>query len=118
MKTIKNQAAQGDVFFQSVSGLPADAIKATPGAAGWLVAHSETGHHHVVADVSGTTLYETGDPLICYLQISEGSFESGASVLEHLRSFHTHESVCFPPGIFKVTRQQERAGSSWVRAQD
>src|SRR3989304_6139593 len=114
MKTVKNQAAQGDVYFLRVAELPADAVKATPSEGGWLVAHGETGHHHVVADIAGTTLYETGDPMVCYLQISEGAFEGGSSVLQHLRSFHTHESVCFTPGLFKVTRQQERAGSSWA----
>ncbi len=108
MITFKNQCAQGDVVFLRVKELPGNA-KATTNK---VVAHSETGHHHMFSKDSGVTMYEVGDPMICYLRVES------ASLLEHHRPFDTHESISFSPGIYEMRRQREYTPEGLRRVED
>lgn len=111
MKTFKSQAAQGDVMFRRVKSIPKTA-KPRKDAGDVVAAHSETGHHHLFGKDSGVTLYETGDPLICYLRVES------VATLEHARPFDTHEAISFAPGCYEVRRQREKSPDGWRRVED
>lgn len=117
MKTFKNCAAQGDCLLRRVDKLPANVklVRAVNGV--FTVAHSETGHNHVVAEHPNVRLYDTEDPLLSYLEVIEAT-DATECLLEHLRSYDTHETIKIPPGIFEVRRQREYTPEGWRRAQD
>lgn len=104
-RTFRNQAAQGDLLFRRVADVPATAtIKADFNG---VVAHSETGHHHKFAQVQGLTYYTTSEPTVAYLRV-----ESPTALLEHHRSFDTHESFSFAPGVYELRRPLEYVSAS------
>jgi hypothetical protein len=49
MKTFENMAAQGDVFVSRIECLPTGAVLVQPENEHVIVAHSETGHSHVMS---------------------------------------------------------------------
>jgi len=113
MKTIKNIAAQGDVFLRRVNELPEGLIEAQPENGKFIIGHSETGHFHTVKDRGVQRLIDKTNEFISYLKVGE----EGA-VLEHERSFDTHESVKLPPGIYKISNQREYTPEGFRRAAD
>lgn len=113
MKTIQKIGAQGDVMFVRVSAIPADAktVPATDGR--HVVAHSETGHHHVTR-ADGTVFYEgPADPFTCYLRV-DGAFAD----IEHLRPFDTHETVRLERGTWMARRSREYVPEGFRRVED
>lgn len=111
MKTFNKTAAQGDVYFLRVDVLPAGVvmIDATDMV---VIAHSETGHHHVM-DARTVKMYRLPEEIYeCFLVVKE------ATPLEHLRSFDTHESIMFEPGVYHVRHQREYTPEGWRRAAD
>jgi hypothetical protein len=111
MKTIEKCAAQGDVLFRRVEKLP-NGLKLLEGGKRVIVAHSETGHHHVAIG-DRVRLYGTTDPMICYLVA-----ESAYADVVHERSFDTHETIRFPAGVYEIRRQREWAPEGWRRVED
>lgn len=106
MRTFKTQAAQGDTLFRRVKSIPKTAKRQKPDG-DVIVAHSETGHHHLFRKDSGVTLYTTDDPLVCYLRIES------VATLEHMRPHDTHEPISFAPGCYEVRRQREHTPEGW-----
>jgi len=121
MKTFNRMAAQGDFVIIRIDELPAKLRSLNPVNNQVVVAHSETGHNHVmladrvqafapidtVKDVdSGQDLYEL------FLKVNE------ATPIEHLRSYHTHESIMVEPGIYRIRRQREYIPTGWRKAAD
>ena len=117
MKTFNNQAAQGDIFIRRIESLPVDTLRISPSDGVYIVAHSETGHNHVIQEAGNVTMYSTGDPMISYLQVLE-SCDAVDAILEHLRSFDTHESISVPKGVYEIRRQREYVPSGWRRVED
>lgn len=117
MKTFNNCAAQGDVYFLRVPSLPENLKPATAEKGKFIVAHSETGHHHVIAERPNVKLFSTDNPLISYLQVIEAQ-DAAETFIEHMRNFDTHEPIKFSPGIYKVINQRESAPEGWRRAAD
>lgn len=117
MKTFKNMAAQGDLLIRRIDKLPDDAKKVKSENGVFVVAHSETGHNHVIADRPNVTLYTTDNPMISYLQVVEAT-DATETIIEHLRSFDTHESISIPNGIFEIRRQREYTPEGWRRVED
>lgn len=117
MQTFKNQAAQGDLYIRRITAIPAAAkpMKAEKGH--FIVAHSETGHHHVIAERPGVQVFTTDDPLVSYLRVIEAT-EATEALLEHLRSFDTHETIAIPPGEYELRRQREYTPEGWRRVED
>lgn len=117
MKTFVNCAAQGDLYIRRIEKLPENAkpIKAENGR--YVVAHSETGHDHIIAESANVTLYTTENPMISYLQVIEAT-DATETLIEHLRTFDTHESIAIPPGIFEIRRQREYTPEGWRRVED
>jgi hypothetical protein len=116
MITVRKIAAQGDVLFRRVDCISRDALE-QPRVGPLVVAHSETGHHHVI-ESPDARLLTTRDPLVCYLRI-EGPF---ADVV-HQRPFDTHETLRLlgeegGPTYFEVRRQREHMPDGWRMIQD
>lgn len=122
MKTFQHTAAQGDIIFVKLSETAHRdmiSLRATPAQQmamqpvkpdnGVLVlAHSETGHHHVMTvdrmpDGSDTVeMYRLPDSIYdCFLVVKE------PTALTHLRDFDTHEPILFEPGTYQAKRQRE-----------
>lgn len=118
MKNASKMAAQGDVLFRRVPALPTTAkpVERRKGAP-IVVAHSETGHHHVVRDPAAR-FFTTDDPFVCFL-----SLECPSVDVEHLRPHDTHETVRLlgepsGPSHFEVRRQREHTPEGWRMVQD
>lgn len=117
MKTFKSQAAQGDLLIRRISALPKNTVKAKSENGNFVVAHSETGHHHVVVERQNVQYFITDDPMVSYLQVVEATDETEV-LIEHLRSFDTHESIAISPGIYEVRRQREYTPEGWRKVAD
>lgn len=104
MKRFKNQAAQGDMLARLIPALP-DGVKPIPAAGGeHIIAHSETGHHHVVLERPGVEHYaDAMDKLRSFLVVPPGELVQ----LIHKRTAHTHETLEFGPGVWEIRRQRE-----------
>lgn len=117
MKTFINRAAQGDLYLRRVNSIPAGLTEHKAEAGVFILAHSETQHNHVVKARPNIKFYATDDPLLSYLEVIEATDQAEA-VIEHLRSFDTHESLLVPPGTYELRRQREYSPEGWRRAQD
>lgn len=111
-------AFQGDCMFRRVDRLPAGVTRQkgrlrTSGVSEHVVAHSETGHHHVAL---GGEYYTSGDPFVAYLVTTE------TTRVEHRRSTDTHETlellVDGPKVIWEIRRQREHTPEGWRRVED
>lgn len=111
MKTFENTSAQGDVYFRYVDAIPNGVKKVEPVNGRYIIAHSETGHHHVMG-AEHVTMYESDNPLVCFLYVEQ------PATLEHLRSFDTHEPIMFRPGYVEVRRAREWTPAGFRRSQD
>ena len=117
MKAINfnSQAAQGDLFIKRIDELPKSAKPAKPENGQYIVAHSETGHHHVIDAVPGCEVYDdANDPMTMYLKVIDAT----EITLKHLRSFDTHAPINFLKGIFRFRRARERTPEGWRRVTD
>jgi len=113
MKSFKNQAAQGDMLIRRIDALPKNAIKAKSENGSYVLAHSETGHNHVVKESDGVTFYQhANDNFIAYLVVNN------EAKVEHMRGFDTHETINFGKGIYEIRRQREYTPEGFRRAQD
>ena len=117
MKTFKNMAAQGDLMIRRVDAIPAHAVAVPAEQGKFVVAHSETGHNHVIAAKSNVKLFTTGDPMVSYLQVIEAA-DATETLLEHLRGYDTHETISVPPGNYEIRRQREYTPEGWRRVED
>ena len=112
MKLINNLGAQGDVMFRRIAALPTEAREEAPDAGRYVVAHSETGHHHYLEAVPGVRRYVGDDALVSYLML-----EDFAEVI-HARPHDTHEPIKLNPGIYEVRRQREHTPEGFRRVED
>lgn len=117
MRTFNNCAAQGDLLIRRIDVLPSNLSLILAIKGQYIVAHSETGHNHVIAERQNVTLHSSGDPMISYLQVIEAT-DAIEVFIEHLRSFDTHESIKINPGIYEIRRQREYTPEGWRRVED
>ena len=130
MKTFNNQAAQGDMLIRSIDKLPSNVKEAQEENGNYVLAHSETGHNHVVKKQHGISFYQNdNDPFIAYLVIDTDKIKENVE-LKHLRDHDTHETISFFTGdnfskikdkgkkIFEIRRQREYTPEGFRRAQD
>jgi len=117
MKTFTKMAAQGDFIIMRIKALPKGLVKVAPVQGKHIVAHSETGHNHVM-EAEHVTAYKSE-------KITDDSklFELFFSVekdtpIEHLRSFDTHETLLVPAGDYIVKRQREYVPEGFRKAAD
>ena len=112
MKKFDKQARQGDVLITKVDALPKGLEAAKPEGNEYIVTHSETGHHHVMAKQDVDMYQAANDPFIAYLVVNN------ETTLRHLRGFDTHETIKFNPGIYRINRQRQRGVEGWERVAD
>jgi hypothetical protein len=117
MKTFTNQAAQGDLLIRRINALPKEVKRVNAEKGIFVVAHSETGHNHIIAERPNVALYTTGDPMISYLEVVEVT-DAVEVFIEHLRSFDTHESIVIGKGVYEIRRQREYTPEGWKRVED
>ena len=117
MKTFKNFAAQGDLLLRRIDKLPAGVKPMASEKGQFIVAHSETQHHHVIAERPGVKVYVTDDPMVSYLEVVEATDKMEA-LLEHLRGHDTHETIAIPPGVYELRRQREYTPEGWRQVAD
>lgn len=116
MKTFTRMAAQGDFIIMRINDIPANVERIEPENGVYVVAHSETGHNHVMemerveafkpAGVKEVDLYQM------FLNVE------APTEINHLRSFDTHETLLVPPGKYEIRRQREWVAEGFRRAQD
>ncbi len=129
MKTFKEQAAQGDMLVRVIDKLP-DSVKEVTDKGDYVLAHSETGHNHVVKRQEGVSFYQNdNDPFVAYLVVDPKKVKGSVEV-KHLRDHDTHETISFFVGdaikglkdgakkIFEIRRQREYTPEGFRRAQD
>lgn len=115
MINVKSRAAQGDVFFRRVKTVPSNAVAVEPQDE-YVVAHSETGHHHVAAGADSYHMMDGG--MVAYL------VASGPVTVEHHRSYDTHEALNLLGDenggevIWEIRRQREYTPEGWRRVED
>lgn len=112
MKTFKNCAAQGDLLIIRVDSIPENVTPLNAEKDVYVVAHSETGHHHVL-DSEDVDCFKLDD-MKSYIEVKN---IIGAQ-LKHLRDFATHETILIPPGIYELRRQREYMPEGWRRVED
>ncbi len=112
MKTFNNMAAQGDMLITRVESIPEGLQPMNPEGGNYIVAHSETGHHHVLPQQDVEVFGAANDPFVLYLVVNN------ETELKHLRSFDTHESLKVPPGMYRINRQREYTPEGFRRAAD
>lgn len=110
-------AAQGDVFMRRVAKIPSGCTVKKSENGMHIVAHSETGHHHIVKDHPNVIMHTTNDPMISYLEVIEAT-DATEIFLEHLRSFDTHAPIMIEPGIIELRNGREESPQGWRRVAD
>ena len=114
MKTFTNSAAQGDCLLRRIEKLP-DNLKPVDADRGqFVIAHSETGHNHCIKERPKVKLYTSVNQFRGYLEVKGDQ----PAVLEHHRSFDTHEALEIKPGIYEIRRQREYTSDGVRRAAD
>jgi len=112
MKAFDKFCAQGDIYIRRIEALPKNAVEVKPENGVVEVAHSETGHSHVM-EAERVKMYTLPDSIMdCLLVVEE------PTPLEHLRPHDTHEPIMFSPGVYHVRRQREYTPEGFRRVED
>lgn len=111
-KKFKKQAAQGDLLITRIDKLPKGLELAKAEGDNYVVAHSETGHNHVVKERAADMLIDKTNQFIAYLSVKE------PCEIEHLRDFDTHAPIALTPGNYEVRRQREYVPEGFRKAAD
>jgi hypothetical protein len=107
----KGPVYQGDLAIIPVDEIPSDVVEAKSEGENHIVAHSETGHHHVVP-TRMAKLYVVS-AMMSYLRVV-----AEQANLQHLRPYDTHETVALPKGDYQLLRQREGAPEGWRQVAD
>ncbi len=120
MKTItldSRPVFQGDIRIRAARSVPAGYALDTSLTAG-VVAHSETGHNHVLDGADVRFYRKDGDGMTLFAEARS------TAVLKHLRDFDTHEPFEFvggsvdAPVVIEFRRQREHTPEGWRRVED
>lgn len=99
---------QGDMCLRRVDSIPKDAKRSKDS----IVAHSETGHHHVAEKA---IVFTTGDAMRLFFK----AIGRDPVSIVHKREHDTHKTVQIPPGeVWEVRRQREWVPEGWRMVQD
>jgi hypothetical protein len=86
---------QGDVLISSVAAIPSSAVSVKPSGRGFILAHGESGHAHVITDTPSVEMFKTDNEI--YL-----------SVLKEITVTHEeHKPVTVEPGTYQVGKVRE-----------
>lgn len=81
----------------------------------YVVAHSETGHHHAVAVSSGAQLFESDNPFLALLTLPNNTSAEVVNLREHKPHAPAHLD---PSCDYVVSRQAEWQPEGWRTAAD
>lgn len=113
MANTRQPVRQGDIMFVPVDVIPDGVTKVAPESDGrHILAHSETGHHHVM-EAARVDRYEVPDDLMVFFIDVKA-----AADLVHLRDHDTHETIRMGEGAWRVHRQREYTPEGWRRVED
>ncbi len=112
MRTFKNTCAQGDLYVRRIAELPKGAVEVKAAGRDHIVAHSETGHHHVM-EAERVTVHKLPDSILDLFVTVHEPVE-----LRHLRPHDTHEPILFDKGMYHLRRQQEYTPEGWRMVAD
>ena len=104
---------QGDIMVRRIPSLPAG-LKPAPAENGvHILAHSETGHHHVIEERAAQKLIDETNAFVSYLRaVAPGE-------ILHLRDFDTHEPLGIEKGaLYEVRNAREFGVEGWRRTSD
>lgn len=93
--------SKGDLLLVRIEALPEGVLAPAAEEGRYVVANSETGHHHTVNASMSRFYADPKDARVCYLQVTG---PEGVNLVHH-RSFGTHEGLHIWPGVYKVHRQ-------------
>lgn len=115
MKIVTNRpVAQGDILIIPISTIPTDAKAAKADNGRYIIAHSETGHHHVIEKASAEVYEAADDAFVAYIRTLGGGAE-----ITHERPFDTHETIALEPNrVYEIRRQREYVPQGFRKAQD
>ena len=116
MRTFTKYAAQGDFLIMKVNDIPKDVEAVEPVNGQYVVAHSETGHNHVMERTGVEAYKKTGTSEVDLYELFMVVKED--TQIDHLRSFDTHESIGVTPGNYVIKRQREYTAEGFRRAAD
>ena len=120
MKYMTNAAAQGDFIIRRIAEFPTGVVPVQPENGKIIVAHSETGHNHVM-EATRVEAFELPvektntqnlDLYKMFLLVKDDT------PIDHLRSHDTHESIMVPPGKYVIARQREYTPQGFRKAAD
>jgi hypothetical protein len=112
-KTFSKIAAQGDFIIIKIDKIPYGVGPVAAEDGRYVIAHSETGHNHVMASTSVKAFaLKKPDIYALFLQVDE------PTDIVHLRGFDTHEPILVGRGSYMVRRQREYTPEGFRRAQD
>lgn len=104
--------AQGDMLIIPIATIPVSAKAAKAEGTHFILAHSETGHHHVIERTKAEVYEAADDSFIAYVKAL------APADITHQRSFDTHETVQLAPGNYEIRRQREYMPEGFRKAQD
>jgi hypothetical protein len=113
VKTFINQAAQGDILITKINAIPENLTEKNPDTEGFIVAHSETGHNHVIESEGVQMFIAANDPMIMYITVNNEYAD-----LTHNRVFDKHETIRLKQGNYEIRRQREYTIKGWRRVED
>lgn len=113
MKTVTSRPCfQGDLMIRRIDTIPTMALPSAPENGKHILAHSETGHHHVIESRAANRFIDQTNEFIAWLEVADDT------VLEHLRGFDTHEPLMIPPGKYEVRTAREYTPEGWRHSAD
>lgn len=112
--TSRKAIPQGDCYLIPIKAVPADAASVAAENGRFIITHSETGHHHVIAERPDVRQFSGMDVFRGFLEI--GGDEPAELV--HLREHHTHAPQSIAPGAWLIQRQAAYTPQGWERARD
>lgn len=104
--------AQGDMLIIPIKAIPANTKTAMPEGHHFILAHSETGHHHVIERAKAEVYEAADDALVAYVKAL------APADITHLRPHDTHETVQLAPGNYEIRRQREYVAEGFRKAAD
>ena len=111
-RSFKVTSAQGDIYITKIKKLPKGAVEVPVFGNHIVVAHSETGHHHVI-EADKATMYKLPDSITdCLLVIND------ETALQHLRDYDKHDPLILGKGVYHVRRQREYTPEGYRMVQD
>lgn len=104
MKRFSSVAAQGELTVRRVAKMPDGCTPMKPEFGRYIVGHSETGHHHVIAAAGASVSVLERPPE--GMRILYAILDNPSSLV-HLRNHDTHEPIALEPGVYEIRVARE-----------